>query len=123
MKGAANPSPQETVGWAGGSRGAEAQVGEGKGGWLVLVFIPAEPPGLENLSSSQGSITPGLCCVPRALHCRDQGIFHQEVGKTTLAAFFFFVAGSRSRVRDLFPFDSSVVEMVTPLSHIKNETL
>lgn len=35
----------------------------------------------------------------------------------------FSEAGSGSRVRDTFPFDLSVVEMVTPLSHIKNETL
>lgn len=47
----------------------------------------SEPPGSENLSISLGSITPGLCCVPRALHCRDQRIFPLEVGKTTLAAF------------------------------------
>lgn len=82
------------TGWTAGLRVHRLRWERGRGDWLVLVFIPAacdspcsEPLGSENLSSSSGSITPGLCCVPRALHCRDQGIFHLEVGKTTLAAF------------------------------------
>lgn len=44
-------------------------------------------------------------------------------GKNNPGSLSCFHAGSGSRVRDIFPFDSSLVEMVTPLSHIKNETL
>lgn len=37
-----------TVGWAGRSQGAQARVGEGKGDWLLLVFIPVTAPGMNH---------------------------------------------------------------------------
>lgn len=43
--------------------------------------------------------------------------------KTNLPGLLYLEAGKECRMSDIFPFDSSVVKVATPLSHIKNETL
>lgn len=60
---------------------------------------------------------------PGARHCSYQKVFHLEVEKTNLPGLLYLEAGKECRMSDIFPFDSSVVKVATPLSHIKNETL
>lgn len=112
----------------GGSGGAQAQMGGGQGDWLVLVFNSCS---LWQLWTTRLRKPEQFLREhhPRpVLHAQGSALQRSRDipsggGKNNPGSLCFFKPGSRSRVRDIFPFDSSVVEMVTPLSHIKNETL
>lgn len=126
VEGAANPSAGQTLGWAGGLGVPRLRWERGREiGCCCFLFL--QPllwtTRLRNPEQllREHHPRPVLCAQGSAL----QG--SREIpsggGKNNPGSLSVLEAGRGSRVRDRFPFDSSAVEMVTPLSHIKNETL